>query len=149
MRFQNRTLPGFEKKSGGEYIGYKVMAQNKNGELVSGADNRQVVGQPDLGSTISMPGSGVYLSNNPQYVLDYYSNLAEHEVLLKLSFIKEDIVDGIQQLNDNNPEIGVRNCNIEDFMALDADFVLPDPEPEAKKHTISEKKYDTGFNFSL
>jgi hypothetical protein len=95
----------FAKNADGTYLGYKVM-QLKNGKLVSSANNR-ISFYATVGLSIKMPGNGVYLSNRPQYVLDHYGDLSEHEVLLTLKFNYKDIVKNKLQFYDKDPEIGL------------------------------------------
>lgn len=105
-----------------EFIGYKFM-RTEGGSLISGA-NSNLKYELLIGSTISMPGQGVFLSSNEEYVLDYYSGLSDNEVLLTLSFKKEDIKFGMGCLNDSQPEIGVSNAIIKDFRILNSSLEL-------------------------
>jgi hypothetical protein len=98
---------GFEF-SNSKSIGYKVMRVDDDGNLVSGADSRYSF-SPDA-ETIEMGGQGVFINNNPQYVLDYYGGLADNEVLLKVEFDKNDIKFG--DPHDVEPEIGVSKVRI-------------------------------------
>ena len=88
--------------------GYKVMRVER-GRLVSGANSRLRF-PARKGSVLTMPGQGVFLSPNRQYVLTYYSGLADDEVLLTLDFRPEDIVWG--NLTDREPEVGVRRAKV-------------------------------------
>ena len=90
---------------------YKVMHLDGN-ELVAGANSR--LRFPARKGVIRMPGNGVYMSPNKRYVLDYYSGLADNEVLLTLEFDKADIKWG--NLTDREAEVAaspVRIINIE------------------------------------
>ena len=88
-------------------IGYKVMrAENKG--MISGADSSQVT--PWTSERLSMPGNGVYLSTSREYVLDYYSGLADNEVLIKLDFNPLHITTG--NLTDRDVEISVPSAKI-------------------------------------
>ena len=65
--------------------GYKVMAI-ENGKVVAGANNRIVL-DIKKGDTMRMPGNGIYMSLDRDYVLDYYSGLAEEEILVTFEFL--------------------------------------------------------------
>jgi hypothetical protein len=81
----------------------------ERGRLVSGADARQSF-PPRVGSTMRMPGNGVYLSPDKNYVLTYYSGLADNEVLLTLAYSPADIKAGNPA--DLEPELGVSPVTI-------------------------------------
>jgi len=104
------AVTGWKKTAGGKYIGYKVMRLDGK-SVVSGADSRLRF-RNKAGQVISMTGEGVFLSNDQKYVTDYYSGLADNEVLLRLEFDKADIVFGKSSFNDREPEIGVRSATI-------------------------------------
>jgi hypothetical protein len=101
---------GFEEAPNGNFYGYKVMKVER-GRLISGANGRLSFPMK-IGSIIKMPGNGIFLSNTTQHVLNYYSGLADEEVLLKLKFSKDDIVFGKFQFFDNEPEIGISKVKI-------------------------------------
>lgn len=92
-------------------IGYKFM-RYEDGEAVSGADSRLRV-PLRRGNTLRVPGRGIFLSLDRQYVEDYYSGLHDDEVLLTLSFDEDDIVFG--NPTDRETELGVSRVRIEDF----------------------------------
>jgi len=96
-------------------LGYKVM-RIEGDRLVSGADSRQSF-PARKGSTIRMLGNGVYLSPNKQYVLTYYSGLADDEVLLTLEFAEADIRWG--NLTDREAEVGVSAVKVVKLEPLD------------------------------
>ena len=83
--------------------------QVKGKRLVSGADSRQSFAAR-MGTVIRMPGNGIYLSPNRQYVLTYYSGLADNEVLLTLEFCEADIRWG--NLTDREAEVAVSPVTI-------------------------------------
>lgn len=117
MLKQSEVQTGFKQNNDGTYTGYKVMAL-ENGVLRSGADSRQTFDMSP-GTTISMPGDGVFLSNNPDYVMDYYSGLADDEVLIEVKFNKDDINFGESAFNDREPEIGVSDVEIVSVTPVD------------------------------
>ena len=90
-------------------LGYKVM-RIENDLLVSGANSSLSFNLNE--KEMNMPGNGVYLSTNKNYVLDYYSGLADKEVLLTLEFSLEDVIFGKETLNDKEPELSVKKCKI-------------------------------------
>ena len=99
---------------GGKRIGYKVM-RVEGGKVVAGADSRQSY-PLRKGYVIAMPGNGIYLSLQKQYVLDYYSGLADDEVLLTLEFSEKDITTG--NLTDRETEVSVKRAKIVSFKRL-------------------------------
>lgn len=110
------------KKKGEDYLGYKVMQYDpKKKKLISGADSR--VNLPlSIGATHKMGGAGVFLSNDPKYVVDYYSYKEEpedpDEVVIQYSFKLYDVSHNKSQLNDKNPEIGVRQAKVVSFIDI-------------------------------
>jgi hypothetical protein len=84
--------------------GYKVMPII-NGEISSGANARLNL-DIKVGKVFTMPGNGIYLSLNKQYVLDYYSELADEEVLITFKFNPKDITTG--NITDKETEISVK-----------------------------------------
>lgn len=96
---------------------YKVMSL-VGGKLVSGANSRLSF-PARKGTTIRMPGNGLYMSPNKQYVLTYYSGLADNEVLLTLEFSKGDIKWG--NLTDREAEVAASPVKIIDIEPLDDD----------------------------
>ena len=91
-------------------VGYKVM-ELRGDRLVSGADRRQSI-PARVGHVIKMPGMGVFLSPNRQFVIDYYSG-HDDEALLSLEFDDKDITSG--NLTDREPEVSVRKAKIVDI----------------------------------
>lgn len=95
-------------------IGYKVMKLD-NGEIISGA-NSQYAFNLEIGSTIAMQGNGIYIGTDKEYVMTYYSGLADIESLLTLEFKKSDIVTG--SLDDREVEISVKQAKIIDTQMI-------------------------------
>ena len=89
-------------------IGYKVMPL-RDGQLRSGADGRQEF-VLEVGAVIEMPGNGVYLAPHRDYVLTYYSGLADEEVLLTVEYDEDALITG--NLDDREPEVSVREVTI-------------------------------------
>ena len=106
-----KKVGGFDTTKAGKLIGYKVMRVADNGDIISGANSRLSFKNKE-GVIIKMSGDGVFVNNSPQYVIDYYSGLADDEVLLAVEFDEKDIVFGRSQLDDKEPEIGVRSVKI-------------------------------------
>lgn len=112
-----------------EYLtGYKVM-KAEDGKIISGADNRQSF-SIEKNKEIEMYGNGIYLGMDKDYVFNYYSGLADEEVLLTLKFKKSDIITG--SLDDREPELSVRKAIITDFQNI-IEGELIKPEPKKKK----------------
>lgn len=90
-------------------LAYKIMPLI-DGKLMSGAGKQ--LGEFDLrrGSVIQMPGNGIYMSTNRDFVLESYSGLAEEEVLLTLKFDTDEISSG--NMTDREPEITVPRAAI-------------------------------------
>ncbi len=97
-----------------EYIGYKIM-KYESGKIISGADNRQSF-VAEKNQDIEMYGNGIYLGMSKDYVMNYYSGLADEEVLLTLKFKKSSIIFG--SLDDREPELSVRKATIIDIEKL-------------------------------
>ena len=94
---------------------YKIMPL-ENGKLVSGANKD--LGEFDLsvGAKIRMPGKGIYMSTNREFVLESYSGLADEEVLLTLEFNPQMITSA--NMTDKEPEITVPAAVIRDIEYL-------------------------------
>ena len=101
-------------------IGYKVM-KTEDGEIISGRDSR-IKFKPEVGKVLKMGGNGIYLSPHKDYVIDYYSGLADEEVLLTLEFDPDTIITG--DLNDNEPEISVPKVKIVDIEELQEESIF-------------------------
>lgn len=113
-----------------EYLtGYKIM-KTENGKIVSGADSRQSF-PLEKNKSIDMYGNGIYLGMDKDYVFDYYSGLADEEVLLTLKFKKSDIITG--SLDDREPELSVRKAIITDFQNIIEGELI---KPESKKKKL-------------
>lgn len=90
-------------------IGYKVMKKEDN-IILSGANSNLKF---NINSKyIEMPGNGLYVSTNKEYVLDYYSGLSDEEVLLTIEFDEKDIIWGKETLQDKEPEVSVKKGKI-------------------------------------
>ena len=119
----NESVDGinFDRAMNGGYYGYKIM-RVVDGNFVSGADGR--IKLPAKSGVIhSMPGSGIYLTNRPDYVVDYYSYLDDEsddydEGVIQYVFYLDDIVDGKSQLGDAEPEIGVSKAYVNGIIPI-------------------------------
>lgn len=97
-------------------LGYKVMKTSQDGtKLISGA-NSDIVWDAKC-QEVTMKGNGIYMSNNKEYVLDYYSGLADNEALITFEFDKENITFG--NLEDREVEIAVKKAKIINIEYLD------------------------------
>jgi len=117
----------FKSNPDGTLIGYKVMRFDpETGEVVSGADSR-IRSKIKAGDTHSMRGSGVFLSSDPQYVVDYYAG-HEHNALITYSFEPSKVTSG--SLTDKQPEISVSDAvvqNVEVFSENEIPTFAPKP----------------------
>lgn len=112
-----------------EYIGYKVMKTEK-GKIISGKDSRQTFNL-ELNKEFEMYGNGLYLGMDKDYVMTYYSGLADEEVLLELKFKKSDIITG--SLDDREPEISVRKAVILSYCHIIEGELVPEKTTAKKK----------------
>lgn len=108
-----------ESTSKEKMLGYKAMRYER-GEAVSGADSRHRF-KVRKGKVVRMPGKGIFLSPNRQYVLDYYAGHNDTEVLLTLEFDPAHITSGANTLSDREPELTVSSAKIVDFELLHFD----------------------------
>jgi len=118
-------------------IGYKVM-RFENEVLVSGANSRLSF-PSKIGTIIKMGGNGIYISPNKNYVIDYYSGLAENEKLIGFEYNIDDIITG--NLEDKEPEISVKQAKIISIEDID------DEINESIKYDIN-KTIMEGLDFS-
>lgn len=105
LKFNHKEIT---ESLGKTMIGYKVM-RYENGILMAGADSRVKL-DAKIGSVVKMPGNGIYMSTVKEYVLDYYSGLADSEVLITFEFNTSDIKTG--NIEDKEPEISVTKAKI-------------------------------------
>ena len=110
MAFKHKEIPDLNKldEGMGKEIAYKVM-RYENGMIIAGANSRLTF-KAEIGKTISMPGNGIYMSPNKEYVLNYYSGLADNEVLITFEFDINDITLG--NLTDRESEVAVKQAKI-------------------------------------
>lgn len=115
-----------------KYVGYKVMPL-ENGILIAGADKRQTF-ELKKNTNIKMNGNGIYIGMDKDYVMDYYSGLAEEEVFLTLEFNKADITTG--NIEDKEPELSLRTAKIIDIHKIE-DGEIIENKKKVKKNKIS------------
>jgi hypothetical protein len=89
-------------------IGYKVM-KVEDGMLVSGVNSRLKI-KPKLGTIIKFPKPGIFFSLSKEYVLTYYSGLADKEALLTLEFDPNQISFG--NITDRETEIASKEVKL-------------------------------------
>lgn len=112
------------KKDGDYYLGYKVMQFDpKTNTLLSGANKRLRL-PLGKGKTHTMPGAGIFMSDTPENVVDYYSFKGDDpedpdEVVLQYAFKLENVGHNRQQLGDRNAEIGVSEALLKDYIPID------------------------------
>jgi hypothetical protein len=96
--------------------GWKVMRLDaESGELVSGANQRLRL-PCQVGTVISMPGQGVWVGLNAEYVQAHY-RCHDQEVLLELEFDPQEIRAG--NLTDREPEFAVPSARIISILHLE------------------------------
>jgi hypothetical protein len=86
---------------------------------VSGADSRRSI-KARRGQILAMPGKGIFMSPNRQFVVDYYAG-HDHNILLVLSVDPADITGG--NLDDREAEFTAKKAVIVDFKIADEDNV--------------------------
>jgi len=97
-------------------IAYKVMNYDPNTEKVIAGANNRVSMKLHKGMTMTMPTPGIFMSNNKQYVLDYYSGLVDVEVLITFEIDPNNIVSG--NTTDREPEFTVLNAKVIGFKII-------------------------------
>jgi hypothetical protein len=95
--------------------GYKVMRYD-DGKVISGANSRLVF-DLEKGKIMKMSGNGIYVTPHKDYAIDYYSGLADNEVIIKFKFDEKDIITG--NLEDKEPELSVSKVQVVDFEVLE------------------------------
>ena len=96
-------------------IGYKVMAHSKDKkEIFSLANNNLIYSVNE--DILRMPENGIYLALSKKFVIDYYSGLHEHEVLVTFEFDELKIITG--NVTDNESVVTVRQAKIIDLEFL-------------------------------
>jgi len=92
----------------------------KQAVLLAGA-NKRLSFPIRVGETIQMRGNGIYMSLDKEYVLTYYSELSENEVLLTLEFDPTELITG--NLEDRETEFSVSEAKI-----IDVEHLVHDSE---------------------
>ncbi len=89
---------------------YKVMNYNyKTNEVIAGANNRIRIPVYE-GMEMEMPSPGIFMSNNKRYVLEYYSGLADNEILLTFDIDPNNIETG--NTTDKEPEFTMLKAKV-------------------------------------
>ena len=125
----------YNKQGNDKAIGYKVMKfDEEENVIISGANSSIVYSGDDIkkNKMLAMEGNGIYVGINKEYVMDYYSNLAEKEVLLKVEFDLKDITTG--NITDKEPELSVTKVKL-----LEA-YLIEEGEIVSKLHNNKEVK---------
>ena len=99
----------------GLLLGYRVMRAGPTGRTaVSGANPRlKVALKHDAVHTY--PGAGMFLGDNPDFVLDHYA-IHDQNVLLTYAFSPEDVRTG--RLDDRESEVSVGRATLLDWTIL-------------------------------
>lgn len=109
----------FKSAPGGHLIGYKVMNYDTTTHQVVSGANSAIRMPLHVGMVHRMPGAGIFLGNDSQYVMDNY---AVHDVnaLITYHFDPADLKYG--NLTDREAEIGVAEAKVVHFDLYDADL---------------------------
>lgn len=100
-----------------EEIGYKVMKYDPTTNMVYSVADDSNKFPLKVGNKISMRGKGIYLSNNEEFVKNYYSGLTDtDEVLLKIEYDPKNIIIGNDE--DAESEFTVPSGKIKGFEIL-------------------------------
>lgn len=103
---------------------FKVMPKIEGSDLYrSGANGNLTFKLEDLqeGATLKMP-NGVYAGMNKEYVMDYYSGLANEEILLVSKSKRKHILEG--DITDLEPELRLREMTtVEAYQIIDGEIV--------------------------
>jgi hypothetical protein len=103
------------KPSAETAIGWKVMQYDlKTQNVIAGADSR-IRRALDIGKPVDMPGQGIWLSLDRDYVLTYYRG-HDHEVLLQFEFDPQTLIKG--NLTDRETEFSVPQATLLSFEIL-------------------------------
>lgn len=118
-------------------VGYKIMAYDPDtAEVISIAD-KSIRFPLSKNTTLRVPNSKIYLSNNLDFVMRYYRGLTDDfEVLLTLEYNPEDIISGNNR--DSESEFTVSKAKIKDFKILERidenmSFTATERAKEAKR----------------
>ena len=107
----------------GKLIGYKVMQYDPKLKALTSGANKNLKLKLSKGAKHQMPGDGIFLSNDPKYVVDYYSYKEDEddpdEVVIQYAFYLSDVIRNRSQMSDKNPEIGVREALVKGFISID------------------------------
>ena len=94
-------------------LAYKIMAYDpETNEVISGADSRLRFPLAE-GSTITMPGQGIWMGSDLEYVKTYYGECADHEAILTLEIDESMIIEG--NITDREAEFTTRKAKIISF----------------------------------
>ncbi|CAK1860310.1 DUF3945 domain-containing protein [Vibrio crassostreae] len=103
---------------------FKVMPKIEGSDLYrSGANGNLTFKLEELqeGANLKMP-DGVYAGTSKEYVMDYYSGLAQEEILLVSKTKRSDILEG--DINDLEPELRLREMTtVEAYQIIDGEIV--------------------------
>tara|TARA_Y100000310_G_C20704363_1_gene833749 strand:+ start:38145 stop:39191 length:1047 start_codon:yes stop_codon:yes gene_type:complete len=105
------------------YYGYKVMFVDDSGKHFTPGANKKLRLPVKTGVIHKMPTYGIFMNNDPEYVVTYYSYKEDEddpdEYVIKYKFNLDDVITGREQLADREPEIGVRKALVYDMIPID------------------------------
>jgi hypothetical protein len=111
LKLKELITEGFKQKNG-MFLGYRVVNLTDDGRIQSQADKR--VHLPlKLNAVHHVPNGGYWVTNDPQYALDYYSNGSWEEdeprqALLTYGFTKDNVQSG--DMDDIEPELSINGA---------------------------------------
>lgn len=122
-------------------VGYKVMAFKEDSDLIRAGANGNLTYELEEfkeGSILEMPGNGCYLALDKDYVMDYYSGLAEKEILIRMEFDTDDIITG--DINDREPELSLSKVKILDVQVVEDGEISHKLEQKSVDKPVDKKK---------
>lgn len=100
-----------------ESFGYKVMAYDRKNKIAYSLADKNVKFPIDINKKITIGKNGLYLSNNKDFVKNYYSGLTDtDEILVKFEYDPVDIISGND--SDSESEFTVKTAKIADIELL-------------------------------
>ena len=120
--------------------GYRVMTLDDDNKLVARDGSDMPL---EVGSIHSTPGEGIFLSLDPDYVLDYYSHGSDdpedpQQALMKYEFSPEDIMFG--NLTDRETEFTVPKAKLINYSLLhEREAVVEEADRNQLNHGVQQE----------
>lgn len=121
MKLNDILTEGFDK-TGDMFLGYRVANLTDDGKQIQSQANKRQYLPLNINTIHHIPNGGYWVTNNPKYALDYYSNGSwedgePRQVLLTYGFTKDNIITG--DMNDLEPEISINGATLLDVNELE------------------------------